>query len=319
VALSNSATMDGNQNHDPIFVEDKPTAEGKLPPLRRYKHISPGWFQTVGNRILAGRDLDWTDIFEMRPVTLVSQNLAREYWGSPGAALGKRIRENPKGTWREVVGVVGTEYDDGAHRPAPAIVYWPMLKRDFWGTPVDVRRSLLYAIRSPRVGSESFAKEVRQAIWSENPNLPVANVRTLEEIYRRSMVRTSFTLVMLAIAAGMALLLGVVGIYGVISYSITRRTREIGIRMALGARGESVRTMFVRQGLVLAGIGVLCGVAAAIPTARVMSALLFEVTPLDPVTYGAVSAVIVAAALLAAYVPARAATRVAPVEALRAE
>ncbi len=319
VGLSNSITMDGSNNNDPVFVEDRPNSQAALPPIRRFKHVSPGFFRTMGNPLLAGRDLTWTDIYEMRPVALVSENLAREYWTSPTAAIGKRIRESPKGTWREIIGVVGNERDDGVHQKAPAIAYWPMMKKDFWGTPVDVRRTLAFAIRSNRTGSPGFLKEIQQAVWSVNSNLPIANVRTVKEIYDRSMARTSFTLVMLAIASAMALLLGVVGIYGVISYSVSQRTREIGIRIALGAPQKKVREMFVRHGLLLAGIGVACGLAAAVPLTRLMTALLFEVRPLDPITYTAVSIVLVASALLATYLPARRATLIEPVEALRAE
>ncbi len=319
IGLSNSITMDGLHNNDPVFVEDRPNSEAQLPPVRRFKHISPGFFQTMGNPLLAGRDLTWTDIYEMRPVALISENLAREYWNTPAAALGKRIRENPKGTWREIVGVVGNERDDGVHQKAPAIVYWPMLKKDFWGNPIDVRRTLAFAIRSSRTGSSGFVKEIQQAVWSVNPDLPIANVRSVKEISDRSMERTSFTLVMLAIASSMALLLGVIGIYGVISYSVSQRTREIGIRIALGAPQKKVREMFVRHGLLLAGIGVACGLAAAVPLTRVMTSLLFEVKPLDPITYTAVSMVLIAAALLATYIPARRATLIEPVVALRAE
>ncbi|MEX2264583.1 MAG: ABC transporter permease [Bryobacteraceae bacterium] len=319
VGLSSSITMDGSHNNDPIFAEDRTYSESQIPPIRRFKHIAPGFFRTMGNPILAGRDLTWTDIHEMRPVALVSQNLARELWRTPGAALGKRIRENPKGIWREIVGVVGDERDDGVDQKPPAMVYWPFMKGNFWGNRVDVRRTMAFAIRSSRTGSQSFLKEVQGAVWSVNPDLPLANVRTVQEIYDRSMARSSFTLVMLSIAAGMALLLGVVGIYGVISYSISQRTREIGIRMALGAPREQVRGLFVRHGLLLAGIGVMCGFAAAIPLTRLMSALLFEVSPLDPLTYLAVAVLLVAAALLATYLPARRATLIEPVEALRAE
>jgi ABC-type antimicrobial peptide transport system permease subunit len=152
-----------------------------------------------------------------------------------------------------------------------------------------------------------------------NPDLPIAGVLTMQEIYGRSMARTAFTLVMLRIAAGMALLLGVVGIYGVVSYTVSQRTREIGIRMALGAPQQSVRQMFLRQGLLLTAIGVVCGLAAAAGLTRLMKTLLFEVSPLDPVTYCAVSLVLAAAALLASYVPARRATTIEPVEALRVE
>jgi ABC-type antimicrobial peptide transport system permease subunit len=147
----------------------------------------------------------------------------------------------------------------------------------------------------------------------------VANVRTVAEIYNRALARTSFTLVMLGIAGSMALLLGVVGIYGVISYSISQRTREIGIRMALGAQQQTVRGMFLQQGLWLVGMGIVAGLAAAVPLARLMSTLLFGISPLDPATYGAVSFLLIAAALLATYLPTRRATRVEPVEALRSE
>ena len=147
----------------------------------------------------------------------------------------------------------------------------------------------------------------------------MANVRTVAEVYDRALARTSFTLVMLGIAGSMALLLGVVGIYGVISYSISKRTREIGIRMALGAQQQTVRGMFLQQGLWLVAIGIAGGLAAAVPLARFLSTLLFGVSPLDPTTYGAVSLVLIASALLATYLPTRRATRVEPVDALRSE
>jgi putative ABC transport system permease protein len=255
----------------------------------------------------------------MRPVILVSENLARELWQSPAAALGKQVRENPKAKWREVIGVVGNERDNGLNEKAPTIAYWPMIIKDFWVDAINVQRNQAFAIRSSRAGSAAFLKEVRQAVWSVNASLPIAEVRTVKEIYERSMARTSFTLVMLAIAAGMALLLGVVGIYGVISYSVSQRTREIGIRMALGAQQQAVRRMFVGQGLALTAIGLACGLGAALGLTRLMTSLLFEVSPLDPITYGAVSAVLVTAAVLASYVPAHRATTIEPVDALRAE
>jgi putative ABC transport system permease protein len=311
--------MDGNNDNDPIFAADKSYADGQIPPMRRYKFVSPGFFKAMGNPLLAGRDLTWTDIYQTRPVVLVSEALARELWRDPAAALGQRIRENPKGTWREIVGVVGNERDDGLDQKATTTVYWPMMVRDFWALPLTTQRGQAFAIRSSRTGSASFLNEVRQAVWSVNPDLPIAGVLTMQEIYGRSMARTAFTLVMLSIAAGMALLLGVVGIYGVVSYTVSQRTREIGIRMALGAPQQSVRQMFLRQGLLLTAIGVVCGLAAAAGLTRLMKTLLFEVSPLDPLTYCAVSLVLAAAALLASYVPARRATTIEPVEALRVE
>jgi predicted permease len=319
VGLTNSITMDGENDNDPIFAADKSYTDGQVPPLRRYKFISPGLFKAMGNPLLAGRDLTWTDIYENRRVVLVSEALARELWRDPAAALGKQIRENPKAPWREVVGVVGNERDDGVDHKATTMVYWPMLLHDFWGFPVSVQRGQAFAIRSSRTGSASFLNEVRRAVWSVNPNLPIANVRTVKEVYDRSMARTAFTLVMLTLAAGMALLLGIVGIYGVVSFTVSQRTREIGIRIALGAPQRSVRRMFVREGLLLTAMGVLCGLAAAAGLTRMMTALLFEVSPLDPATYCAVSLVLAGAALLASYIPACRATAIEPVEALRVE
>jgi putative ABC transport system permease protein len=319
VGLTNSISMDGDHDNDPIFAADKAYADGQVPPMRRYKFISPGYFKAMGNPVLAGRDLTWTDIYETRPVVLVSEALARELWRDPAAALGKQIRENPTGKWREVVGVAGNERDDGVDHKATAIVYWPMMLRDFWTQPLTTQRGQAFAIRSTRTGSASFLNEVRQAVWSVNPDLPIAGVRTMQEVYDRSMARTAFTLVMLSIAAGMALLLGIVGIYGVISYAVSQRTREIGIRIALGAPQQSVRQMFVREGLLLTAIGVVCGLAAAAGLTHLMKALLFEVSPLDPATYCAVSLILAAAALLASYIPARRATTIEPVEALRVE
>ena len=152
-----------------------------------------------------------------------------------------------------------------------------------------------------------------------NPNLPLANVRTMRQLYDKSLARTSFTLVMLAIAGAMALLLGMVGIYGVISYSVAQRTREIGIRMALGAQRGELKRMFVRHGLTLAGSGVAIGLAASAVVMRLMKSLLFGISPLDPITYAAVPAILVAAAMLATYLPARRAAQVDPSTALRTD
>jgi putative ABC transport system permease protein len=318
-AFSTSITMDGSNGFDPIFAQDRRYAEGKLPPLRRFKFASPGFLHTVGNPLVAGRDFTWTDLYDKAPVAIVTENLAREYWREPSAALGKRIRVGLKGPWREIVGVAGNERDDGVNQKSPTTVYWPALRSDLWGDAVNAPRTVAFAIRSGRTGSQTFLKEIRQAIWSVNPSLPLFDVRTLDEIYTKSMARTSFTLVMLAVAGGMALLLGVVGIYGVISYSVSQRTREIGIRMALGARQWELTGMFVRHGLLLAMTGLAFGLVGAVAVTRLMKSLLFEIEPVDPVTYGAVAIALAVAAALASYVPSRRAAAVEPVDALRAE
>jgi putative ABC transport system permease protein len=319
VAMANSVPTDGNTSTDLLYAEDKIYREGQLPPLRRFKFVAPGFFETMGTPLIAGRDFNWTEITARRPVAMVSENMAREMWNDPRSALGKRIREGMNDPWREIVGVVGDVHSDGPDKKAPTTVYWPVLLNNLYGNDVYLQRGVTFMIRSSRAGSESFLKEVREAIWSVNRDLPLAQIQTLEQIYRGSMARSSFTLVMIAIAGGMALLLGVVGIYGVISYSVSQRTREIGIRIALGAQRTSLQAMVVRNGVVLAAVGVAAGMLAAAGLTRFLSSFLYAVSPLDPATYCAVAIGLLAAAAAASYVPAHRASTVNPVDALRAE
>jgi hypothetical protein len=179
--------MDGNSGGDPIFPEDRPYAEGKLPPIRRFKFASPAFLHTMGNPLLAGRDFTWTDLYDKAPVAIVTENLARESWREPSAALGKRIRNGADGPWCEIIGVVGNERDEGVNRMATTTVYWPSLAKDLWGDGVNARRTVAFAILSSRTGSDSFPNEIRQAIGSVNANPPLFDVRTLDEIYSKSM------------------------------------------------------------------------------------------------------------------------------------
>jgi putative ABC transport system permease protein len=318
-AFANSAPLEGFNSNDPVVAEDKVYDPGKIPPLRRFKFVSPGYFRTVGTPFITGRDITWSDVFDDRAVAVISENMARELWGEPAAALGKRIKIAPVDSWREIVGVVGNVHDNGVHEPAPAIVYWPTMMAKFWGRERFASRSLTFVLRSERTGTEGFLTQIRQAVWSVNGSLPLALVRTLQEVYDRSLARTTFALVMLAIAGAMALLLGIIGIYGVIAYSVSQRTREIGIRMALGVEQRDLRRMFLRHGFVLSGIGVAVGIGVAAALMRLMTSMLFQVSPLDLTTYAGVSLVLLAAAMLASYVPARRAASLNPVEALRAE
>jgi predicted permease len=319
VALSSSIPLDGNGSFDPVFAEDHTYRPGELAPMRRFKFVSPGFLKTMGTPLVAGRDLTWSEMYNMTPVALVSENAARELWHDPASALGKRIRVGTTDDWREVVGVVTNVYDDGVNQEPSSVVYWPMLMRNFEGNGIDARRELSFVLRTPRAGTESLMKEVRQAVWSVDPNLPLAGVHTEDYYYRTSMARTSFTLLMLGVAGAMALLLGTVGIYGVIAYSVSQRTREIGIRMALGAQRQELTGMFVRHGLTLSAIGVAFGLVAALLCMRFLSTLLFGVKPVDLLTYSAVSVGLVFTALLASYLPSRRAATVDPVEALRGE
>jgi len=315
--LGTGIPLDGGGWHDPVFAEDRVYSEGQIPALRLFRFVGPGFLKTMGTSLVVGRDLTWRDAYDRLPVVMISEGLARELWGSPTAALGKRIRETSKGAWREVVGVVADVHDDGLDKSAPTIVYWPILMKDFEGNGMS--RSLALVIRSPRAGSEGFLKELQAAVWAVNSNLPLASVRTLREVYERSMARTSFAMVMLLLTAGMALLLGVVGIYGITSYAISQRTREIGIRLALGARGPTLTRMVVLEGLKLAALGALCGLGAAFGLSRLMAALLFGVGALDPATFALVAVTLLSAAMIASYLPARRVTKVDPVEALRSE
>ena len=323
VALANSVPMDGNTWFDPVFAQDKIYADGAMPPLRRFKFASPGFFKTMGIPLVAGHDFTWAETYQKLPVALVSENFAREYWGSPANALGKHVRVSTKDDWREIVGVVGNMHDDGMNKDAPTIAYWPILMSHFESRDDDkddnVRRYVTYAIRTSRAGSESLMKDVRQAVWSVDANLPLSDVHTQEYFYSKSMARTSFTLAMLGVASAIALLLGIVGLYGVIAYSASQRKREIGIRIALGAQRNDITGMFVQQGLLLAGSGVVCGLLVAAAATRLLRSLLFHVSPMDPLTYGCAVLALCVAATLASYLPSRRTASVNPVEALRAE
>ena len=304
---------------DLIVPEGTQLTQAQLPPVRIFKHISPGFFATQGTPLVAGRDFTWTDIYGHRRHAIVSENLAREVWGSPTAAVGKRFNIGPDSPWTEVIGVVRDVREKGVQAAAPATVYWPVYGEDRYSANTTVWRYVTFAIRTDRAGTQSLMSQVSLAVWSVNASLPLASVQTMQDVYSKSLARTSFTLVMLGIAGAMALALGVIGIYGVISYTVTQRRREIGIRVALGAQQSHVRTMFLRYGLTLSGIGAAIGLAAAAALMRLMKSLLFGISPLDPLTYVAVPLVLVAAAALACYLPARRAANVDPIKALRAD
>ncbi len=320
---ANSIPLGGWDSNDAVFVEDAPTPEGEIPPIRRFNWVMPGYFETVGIPMLAGRDLSWDEVREGRPVVVVSESFAREYWGEPQRAIGRRVGAiNVQGgdmLWNDIVGVVGNVREDGLDQEAPSTMYWPLLQRDFYGEGGELRRSVAFAVRAQPGVLASLQGRARDVVWSVAPSVPVAQVRLHTELVERSMARTSFSLVMLGIAAAVALLLGAVGIYGVISYAVSQRTREIGVRMALGAERGTVSRMVVKQGLILAAVGVGLGLAAAAGLTRLMTSMLFGVEPIDLPTYGAVSMVLAAVAIFASWLPARRAASVDPAITLRQE
>ena len=319
VGLTSALTLSGDGMSNPMLVEDHPQPEGQAVISRRMKWISPGYFETLGTRVLAGRTMTWQELYGLTPVVMINERLAREYWKTPADAVGKRVRATTQSPWREIVGVVANERDDGLGQEAPPLMYYPFYVKDFFGRGVFAQGTLTYTIRTSRAGSESLMREIRQVVSTVDAKLPISRVRTLQRVADDSMSDTSFALVMLAIAAVVSLLLGLVGIYGVIAYITAQRTREIGIRMALGAQPGQVTSLFLRHGLRLAGAGIAAGVVGAAALTRLMGSLLFGVSATDPLTYAVVSAILGSVAVVAGYLPSRRAARLNPVEALRTD
>jgi putative ABC transport system permease protein len=317
VGFISEMPMEGfDSSWDEVYAEGKVYPDNTIPPLRLYKNISPGLLKTAGTRLVAGREITWSEIYALRPVVMISENLARELWGSPSAALGKHLREFINMPWDEVVGVIQDVRERGLQDTEPEIVYWPPLDQNHFAPAL---RTATFVIRSDRAGTESFLNEIHAAVWAVNSNLPLASVRTMQDVFSKSVARTSFTLTMLGIAGAMALALGIIGIYGVMSYSVSQRQREIGIRLALGAKGADVLQMVLRQGTKLVLMGVTIGIVAALALTRLMTNLLFGVTAHDPLTFAAVATLLIFVSSLACYIPARRATLVNPIVALRYE
>lgn len=322
VGYAADVPMDGLEpNWNSIFVQGRdPWSAKSTLPMRFFNYASPNYFHTMGSRMIAGREFTWDDVYNQRPVVVLSDNLARELFGSAQAAIGRQVTYFQPMPWHQVIGVVDDARHNGVDAPAPAIVYWPTMSANLYGPePLDAVRGVTFVVRSDRAGSQSLTQEMQQAVWQINGELPVSGLRTMQEIESKSLARTSFTLTMLGIAAAMALALGVIGIYGVISYSVSQRTREMGIRLALGAQKRELRWLFVRSALALTGIGLVVGFCAAAAVAQLMRALLFGVHPLDPLSFATVALVLVAAAALAGYLPASRVSAINPADVLKAE
>jgi predicted permease len=273
-------------NNGPVTVEGQVVASGVTLPSRRWTSVSPGYFAAMGTRLVAGRDVTWNDIETGGRVALISEDFARELAAEPAGALGLRVRPGPftEDAWKEVIGVVQNVQHDGLNTTAPSSLYFPVLASNTLGVPLAGTSSVAFAVRSERAGGTGFVEEIRAAVHSVSASVPVAQERTMRDLYAASLARTSFTLVLLGVAGAMALALAVIGIYGVIAYVVSQRAREIGIRSALGARPVQLERMFLRQGFTLTGIGLVVGIVAAIALGRWMQSLLFGVGPLDPVT-----------------------------------
>jgi len=297
------------------IVTEQTVGSGRVPPLMRMTHAGGAYFQTMGIRLLQGRDFERNDVPTGSADAIVSEAAARQLWPDEDP-LGKQVRlASDTAGWLTVIGVVeDVKLADFRQRNADPIVYLPLVGRtaQSWavGTPV-------YVVKSAR--AEIMGPEVRALVRDVTPSAPVYRMFTMAGLAARSYAQLSFTMLTLAIAAALALILGAVGLYAVLSYVVSQRTREIGIRMALGAEVGMLRRMVVMQGGRVALIGVAIGVGVSLVATRVLESLLFGVGKLDVATFVSMSAVMLAVAMLASYLPARRASEVDPVRALRAE
>jgi predicted permease len=324
VGLSTSIPMHGGGNVNPFLVQGQTMDDEGARISRRHKWIGPGYLETMQIPLLVGRNVTWDDVHGRAPVALLSETLAREVFGSAQEALGQYVAARPDPpVWKEVIGIVADVREDGIASDYPDLVYWPHVTLGFWegnaADQVQVWRGASFAIRSDRMNTPGFLEEVENAIWEISPNLPLTNVRPMDQVVAESMAETSFAMILLGVAGVVALILGLVGVYGVISYAVSQRRGELGMRMALGAQPGQVKAMVLRQGMVLAGIGVTLGVGLALGVTRLMTSLLFGVGAADPLTYVLVAAGLLGVALLASYLPAHRAAKVDPMTALRVE
>lgn len=279
--------------------------------------VAPGYFRALGIE-LRGKEPDWSDIEAHNAGVVVTKALAERLW--PGQdAMGKGIKAGgPTPPFYRVVGISGDIRGTSLSDPPVEAAFFPMLPipNTYLWSPV---RTMTVVLRTKGVPPVRLATSLRRVLNSMDPDVPLGNVLSMDDIVAHSMIRLSFTMTLLGIAAGMALILSAIGIYGVISYIVGRRRGEIGIRMALGARASRVGTLVVRQSLQFAVVGIVIGIIASVMTTRLLSSVLFGVNPTDPLTLFSVSAIMLIIAGLASYVPVQRAMSVDPAEALRAD
>jgi predicted permease len=292
---------------------DRPLPPGVKPEGEAYRVVSPAFFATIGLPLRRGRLLDDTDRRD-RPAVVVNESLARRYYPNEDP-IGKEIylgapdnRLFPRGT---IVGVVGDTRDAGLGSDPLPTVYIPLAVMPGWP-------ALSFVVRSAG-DPASVAPAARGAIRALDPDLPIRNARTIDAVLAESVAPARWSMTLLGVFAGVALLMATLGVFGVLSFLVTQRTRELGIRIALGAAPATVRRMVVGQGLGLIGVGIALGLAGSVALTRLMASLLYGVTPTDPATYAGVAALLVAIAVVASWLPAKRATRVDPMVALRAE
>jgi len=312
---------DGNSNNG-VWVEDHPVTSTEIPTIHQTVSITQDYFKAMSIPIIEGRTFRDNGSDRAPHEMIVARSFARHYWRN-GSAIGKRVKTGgPDAPWSTIVGVVGDVHDAALTKPVDEVMYQPTigLMQPQPGVPDTVVAENVMTVTIRTAGDPlAVFPAVRSEIWALDRNLPLINVQALSSVVKGAMARTTFTLLMIGAAAGVALLLGAIGIYGVISYMVSLRTREIGVRMALGARSDQVRRMVVRQGLVLAGIGAAIGLVGALGMSRLISSLLYGIAPYDPLTLGGVTLGLLVVAAVASWLPAMRAARIDPIEALRSE
>jgi predicted permease len=314
--------IDDGGSHNGAWVEDHPASATELPTVHSVASVTQDYFKAMGIPIVAGRTFRDDGSDRASHEMVVGRAFERHFWPN-GSAIGKRIKTGgPESAWSTIVGVAGDVHDEALTKPVDEMIYQPVISviqpSPALPDTLVAENTMTLVIRTAGDPMQVYPA-IRREIWNLDRNLPMVNVRELSSVVSSAMARTTFTLIMIGAAAGVALLLGAIGIYGVISYMVSLRTREIGVRMALGAQSVQVRRMVVRQGLTLASIGVVIGLAAALALSRLISSLLYGITPYDPATLASVTLGLLVVSAVASWLPAMRAARIDPIEALRAE
>jgi len=321
-AASKLPLLEAGNSNNGVWVEDHPITSTELPTIHQTVSITQDYFKAMSIPIVEGRTFRDNGSDRAPHEMIVARSFARHFWPN-GSAIGKRVKTGgPDAPWSTIVGVVGDVHDEALTKPVDEVMYQPTigLMQPQPGVPDTVVAENVMTLTIRTAGDPlAVFPTVRNEIWALDRNLPLINVQALSSVVNGAMARTTFTLIMIGAAAGVALLLGAIGIYGVISYMVSLRTREIGVRMALGARSDQVRRMVVRQGLVLAVIGAAIGLVGALGLSRLISSLLYGIAPYDPLTLGGVTLGLLVVAAVASWLPAMRAARIDPIEALRSE
>src|SRR3989449_935750 len=322
-AAINAVPFSGRGGDRSFFVEGRPVAPGEPSPDEQVRFATAGYFTAMQIPIVRGREFTERDVDSAVHVAVVNDAFARKYWPAPSSVegpnespLGKRVQFQQETTNRyEIVGVVGNVKHralDGTEKPELYVPIFQPLFEGFRMPPMDL---VVRTASDPVL----FAPALREIVTALDRDQPISDIRTMDQRIGQSLASRRFNMLLLGLFAALALVLAAVGIYGVVAYTVTERTHEIGVRLALGAQPRDVLAMLVGQGMTLAAAGAAIGIVIAVALTRVMAGLLFGISPTDPATFGVITGVLALVALVACYLPARRANGVNPVTALRNE